>query len=240
MENLPAKPVAVMGSDIDLQTAKGLTSGDTVLVEINGERIFGSGYSNNPVLADMPWTVEDNDDAQMVLSHPFHSCGLTLHYRNVRPSYERGPAVFVEFDPKISSDENGDPLRIVVILQHISCYLPEDVAKSTFTNSYDPSYLTDPDNRDAVIQGLVKGVKRLKSGWRYVSKCRFAMRSGVSLGELDQLVSGELQSDEQLNRIGREFGWMNSNKQATTVLEVAEEYRSEAEDEKGEEVCRHG
>jgi hypothetical protein len=221
--------VAVQGSDIDPQTCKGLTSGDRVLVEINGERLFGHG--DNPILADIPWTVESNDAPlgtrsqrrhQIVLSHPFHPTHLTLHYQNMR--HQRGPAVFNETDPTISSTNDGQALPICVILQLVSHYMPADNARESYPNSFHPSFLLDPQSRRKVIVSIVKATGKLEAGgFRYTSKCRFSLRSGVRVSELNKIGEQDLDflstmSDDTVSRLGRELGWLSSIKHASTVL----------------------
>ena len=205
MNTYTANSVAVMGADVDYQICKNLTVGDHVLIEINGQRMFG--YKDIPLLASVPWAVIKNTEDFISLSHPAYPKALTLHYANLQTlPGQAGPAVFIEVDPDLS------PTPFYAILQLVSHYLPSNEAEQFFVNTFDETLLET--HRARIVKELKGATQRLRAGWGYIGKRRFALRTGASNNQLDDLDHIE---DRLLVRVCREFGWMDSIKKASSL-----------------------
>lgn len=213
--------LAVVGADLDIELCSSLTTGDKVLMEINGARTV-SGQPN-PLVAEEPWAVVSNDcqrgdkqgvmSGHLVLRHPSRTDQFSLSYRQIMRTGRGQPAVFVESNEAIQSG------TLFVILQLVSFYAAENVIAELYP-PISPSDLEEFQialDDDRVKMGLLedwcRAFKRLPEGWGYNGDKRFALRANVPVAYIKALRTEDYNklltiTDEELTRMRRECHWM--------------------------------
>lgn len=185
--------LAVAGPDLDPSLVAKLTAGDKIMVEVNGTRMFSE--SACPLVAEVPWTVEQNTPPilgqrpashhKIVLSHRWSNQLLELHYCNLIHAAPKQPAVFYERHVHLSATA-APTTPIYVILQLVSHFIPA----TNLNFIYEPHdlesarlVLTDETLRAAVIAEWVELLGNFhyrienRSVWEHRSVYRLSMRS---------------------------------------------------------------
>ncbi len=176
----------VMGPDYDLPLLKTLQSGDKVLVEMNGFRLF----SSNPIAAESSWNVVSVSDDAITIEHERLEEKVEIRFDQIVSKGE-GPAVF-----RINGDVFQLP-SIFVVLQMISHRSDIEGMRQAkyrwWINLEDyTDVFRDPILRRAVLEAWGKYFKEsfTELGWGNKSFKRFALRANIKTDTIRAFVNG--------------------------------------------------
>jgi hypothetical protein len=200
---MQSKPMAVMGSDLDLSLVRGLEKGDKVLLEMNGVRVPNSEH---PFAAEEPWRVLSNDSNVLRLKHRTMRPVLDLPYENL---HANNPATF-----RIYNSAFGLTSPIYCILQFVSYYAPVEEVEAKFQSTFNRQTCLESLEDDRVRNGLIEKLQTYfakftappfahKSIKRFALRCHVQERDLVALRDSDWMKIADI-TDEALCNILQE------------------------------------
>jgi hypothetical protein len=216
----PTKTHAVVGPDLDIDLCGALCSGDRVLLESNGMRIWSR--STHPLIDDFPWEVVSNSYArngkihagELVVKHQRYKQPLRLIYAQAFQVEQNHPCVFITSSPEIQSG------MLFVVVQMVAFYATPTMVRQMFPEpplSEMNSFSWDSKDQRAIVSRLFTQwhhkLKQIDDGWNYSGVNRLTVRTSARREIIQAIRQGDFEkfrgiSFAELRNIWVELLWL--------------------------------
>jgi hypothetical protein len=218
----------ITGPDVDLDLLQTLVTGDHVLAELNGRRMY-TKQDLGPLAADEPWTVISHQVGKhLTIQHPYQNTILRLLYSQLITSGEKEIAVFVDPSNPLVHDGHGNYGPLFVILQLVA-FRTDSAGLKHLCNEFNETdlddFLDDDRIKKGFLENLVKTLSTFPSThWGYKSIKRFALRSHVPEDLIRAFAKGDWGTilkagDDQVKSIGRELWYLSALMKQSNLIQ---------------------